>query len=214
MDGDGTFISLMAQHFQQAYEYDAFGRMTSATSPLWASPRLLRIYPLWKGGWGDGGADGGLFYGITPYYPCYDANGNVTEYVNGNSGSTASYYRYDAYGNADSLGDLWGDPVLDGTEQNLMGNVFKIYRYPNAKFSAGYFIYRYDGDSPSPSWKLTEQRTGLFTKWHERTQRVPREDEVVTVIGVRCAEKVHIQVGCEGHKKAIIGTVSEKGGRR
>jgi len=55
-DGDGTFISLMAQKFQQDYEYNAFGRMTSATSPLWAvcalrwrvNPRLLRIHPLWK----------------------------------------------------------------------------------------------------------------------------------------------------------------------
>jgi len=28
-DGDGTFISLMAQEFQQDYEYDAFGRLAS-----------------------------------------------------------------------------------------------------------------------------------------------------------------------------------------
>ena len=69
MDGDGTFILLMAQTFSQDYQYDAFGRMTSATSPLWANPRLLRIHPLWKGGWSGGGADGGLFY------PAYDANG-------------------------------------------------------------------------------------------------------------------------------------------
>ncbi|MCL1921836.1 MAG: RHS repeat-associated core domain-containing protein [Kiritimatiellaeota bacterium] len=32
------------------------------------------------------------------YYPCHDANGNVTEYVDGN-GVTAAHYAYDAYGN-------------------------------------------------------------------------------------------------------------------
>jgi len=71
-DGDGTFISLMAQKFQQDYQHDAFGRMTSATSPLWAvcalrrrvNPRLLRIHPLWKGGWGSGG---GSSYEIRTY---------------------------------------------------------------------------------------------------------------------------------------------------
>ena len=68
------------------------GGLLAVISPLWANPRLLRIHPLWKGGWGGGGADGGLFY------PCYDANGNITEYVDTN-GVVVAHYAYDAFGN-------------------------------------------------------------------------------------------------------------------
>ena len=36
--------------------------------------------------------------GITPHYPAYDANGNVTEYVDF-IGNTIAHYEYDAFGN-------------------------------------------------------------------------------------------------------------------
>ena len=49
---------------------------------------------------GAGGVGGLLCetHGSTPYYPTYDGNGNVSEYLNAD-GSTAAHFEYDAFGN-------------------------------------------------------------------------------------------------------------------
>ena len=80
-DGDATFISLMPQKFQQAYEYDAFGRMTSVTSPL--SPSAPHPPPLERG-LGGGGAAGGLPFSFR----------FSTKYWDGETGLYYYGYRY------------------------------------------------------------------------------------------------------------------------
>ncbi|MBB5350675.1 RHS repeat-associated protein [Haloferula luteola] len=58
------------------------------------------------------GGVGGLLsvtLGGQTYYPTYDGNGNVSEYLDGN-GTVAAHYEYDAFGNvvkySEALGDL------------------------------------------------------------------------------------------------------------
>ena len=66
---------------------------------LYVGPRSIRHRLQGAGGVGGLLAVIPGAQGFRPaYYPCYDANGNVTEYVDGN-GVTAAHYAYDAYGN-------------------------------------------------------------------------------------------------------------------
>ena len=73
---------------------------------------------------GAGGVGGlaAVIQGNVPYIPCYDANGNVTEYVNGNNGSIAARYRYDAYGNTLAQ----SGPMASGMTQRFSTKYYSI----------------------------------------------------------------------------------------
>jgi len=85
--------------------FDMFTYSASSTSRyLWGldlsgtpqgAGRLLAVIP---------GAQG-----FSPaYYPCYDANGNVTEYVDG-AGTAVAHYGYDAFGGSAAKPGLMAD---------------------------------------------------------------------------------------------------------
>jgi len=83
-----SFLSYAYDHSYYLWGLDLSGQSGGRASPQAAMQ-------------GAGGV-GGLLAVIQDgqaFMPCYDANGNVTEYVNGNNGSTAARYRYDAFGN-------------------------------------------------------------------------------------------------------------------
>jgi RHS repeat-associated protein len=74
----------------------------TASASTAASIARKRTWGLDLSGQSQGaGGVGGLLcetHGSTPYYPTYDGNGNVSEYLNVD-GSTAAHFEYDAYGN-------------------------------------------------------------------------------------------------------------------
>jgi RHS repeat-associated protein len=85
------------------YVYDGWNCIAeySASSSAAASLARKRTWGLDLSGQSQGaGGGGGLLcetHGSTPYYPTYDGNGNVSEYLNAD-GSTAAHFEYDAFG--------------------------------------------------------------------------------------------------------------------
>ena len=99
LDGSTTSVT--------AYAYDGWNMVaetiTSRPSSPWESTSTTtHVWGLDLSGTPQGaGGVGGLLATVrsgVAYLPCYDANGNVTEYVNDNSGAVAARCRYDAYG--------------------------------------------------------------------------------------------------------------------
>ena len=121
--------------------------------------------PLLKGGGGE--ADGGLSYGITPHYPCYDANGNITEYVD-ITGNTVAHYAYDAFGNAVSqIGSMADDfkhrfstQYLDVETGLYYYGRIRYYSPPLGRFISrdpigergGLNLYGFCGNDPINKW--------------------------------------------------------------
>ncbi len=122
-DGENRLVSLTVAGTTTSYLYDAMSRRISKTT---GSASTLTVYDGWnpiadfqKSGtasatlsrryqWGldlsgslqgAGGVGGLLAIQISNlYYPLYDGNGNVTEYLNA-AGTAAASFMYDAYGN-------------------------------------------------------------------------------------------------------------------
>jgi RHS repeat-associated protein len=67
-----------------------------------------------------------------PFFACYDANGNITEYVDTNS-AVAAYYQYDPYGNITQFG---------GAKADEMAYRFST-KYLDADTDMYYYGYRY-----------------------------------------------------------------------
>jgi RHS repeat-associated protein len=67
-----------------------------------------------------------------PFFACYDANGNITEYVDTN-GTVAAYYQYDPYGNI---------MQASGTKAGEMAYRFST-KYLDAEADMYYYGYRY-----------------------------------------------------------------------
>jgi RHS repeat-associated protein len=81
------------------------------------------------------GGIGGLLTVVrngTPYYPCYDANGNITEYVD-RDGTVVAHREYDAYG---------GTLVSSGPMKDAFSFWFSS-KYLDAETGLLYYGYRY-----------------------------------------------------------------------
>ena len=69
------------------------------------------------------------------FFPCYDANGNVTDYVTTN-GTVAAHYEYDAFGNT----------TRESIAQGLMPNAFPFRfstKYFDSETQLSYYGFRY-----------------------------------------------------------------------
>ena len=104
--------------------------------------------------------------GITPYYPCYDANGNVTEYVD-ITGNTIAHYAYDAFGNtvsqigsmADDFNHRFSTKYLD-VETGLYDYIKRPYSPKLQRFISrdpigergGLNLYGFCGNDPINKW--------------------------------------------------------------
>ena len=176
-----------------AFTYDGFGRVFRTDH-----------YPLTTGHdsyvWGNdlsgtpqgAGGVGGLLavipgaQGFRPaYYPCYDANGNVTEYVDGN-GVTAAHYAYDAYGNttvksgpmADDFNFRFSTKYFDAET----GNYYYIKRHYSPFYrafisedpigiSGGLNLYGFCANDPINKWDYLGMTTVVAKIWWETYNR-------------------------------------------
>jgi RHS repeat-associated protein len=88
---------------------------------------------------GAGGVGGLLAVTQTPvtgapvtYYPCFDGNGNITEYINA-SGAIVAHYGYDPFGNT---------PIISGAQAQEFKYRFSTKRLENTT-GLYYYGYRY-----------------------------------------------------------------------
>ena len=133
---------------------------------------------------GAGGVGGlaAVIQGNVPHIPCYDANGNVTEYVNGNNGSIAARYRYDAYGNTLAQ----SGPMASGMTQRFSTKYYDgeylgtdMYRYEQRVYAprfhrwlstdpigerGGLNLYGFCGNDPINRWDYLGMWTLNFTQ--------------------------------------------------
>jgi len=71
--------------------------------------------------------------GITPHYPAYDANGNVTEYVDF-IGNTIAHYEYDAFGNAVNKSGSMADDFVFRFSTKYFDTETGLYYYGNIRY--------------------------------------------------------------------------------
>jgi RHS repeat-associated protein len=135
----------------------------SASSSAAASLARKRTWGLDLSGQQQGaGGVGGLLsetHGSTPYYPTYDGNGNISEYLN-TDGTTAAHFEYDAFGNT----------VEDNSSLNTESLNLKTaltYRFSTKPIESltGLYYYGYRWYDPLsgrwPSKDPIEERGGL-----------------------------------------------------
>ena len=81
--------------------------------------------------------------GITPHYPCYDANGNITEYVDF-IGNTVAHYEYDAFGNTVSQTGSMADDFKHRFSTKYWDAETELYGYGERYYNPvlGRFISR------------------------------------------------------------------------
>ncbi len=74
-------------------------------------------------------------HGSAVYYPCFDANGNITQYVNSSSGTTVARYDYDAFGrefhSSGTMADEFVFRFSTKYTDNETGLVYYGYRFYN-----------------------------------------------------------------------------------
>lgn len=142
------------------YEYDYLSRRIKRTKTVGGTATWLYVYDGWNplveytqgtyainvnkrytwgkdlsGGMQGAGGVGGLLslsFGGNTYYPTYDGNGNVSEYLN-SSGSVVAHYEYDAFGKT---------VVANGSMHTLFGHRFSTKRL-NSETGHYYYGYRY-----------------------------------------------------------------------
>ena len=94
------------------------------------------------------------------YYPCYDANGNISEYI-ASDGTIAAHYEYDAFGNP----VVEHSPLLKGGGGNAAGGLSFSFRfstkYWDNETELYYYGYRYLKQGRWLNRDPIEERGGL-----------------------------------------------------
>ena len=140
------------------YLYDGWNGIAEYTG---TPPAIAKKY-LWgldlSGSLQGAGGVGGLLavaHGATPYYPTYDGNGNVSEYLKAN-GEVAAHFEYDPFGNT----------VIQSEASTGLAATF-TYRFSTKPldFATGLYYYGYRWYAPLtgrwPSRDPIEEKGGV-----------------------------------------------------
>jgi len=96
----------------------------------------LDLSPSLQGAGGVGGLLAAV-HGSAVYYPCFDANGNITQYVDSSSGTEVARYDYDAFGrefhSSVTMADDFVFRFSTKYTDNETGLVYYGYRFYNAE---------------------------------------------------------------------------------
>jgi len=176
------------------YAYDGFNELGRFTQNGTSAPAIQRTYT-WgldisntpQGAGGVGGLLAVKVHGTTSatYYPTYDANGNISEYIASN-GSVAAHFEYDGFGNTVVSTDTNGlfdyrfstKPLEDVT--GLYYYLYRHYdpvtgRWPSRdpiEEKGGVNLYGFVGNDGVSIWDILGGRPGNPRDW--KPKRNPR----------------------------------------